>query len=622
MPPMPPMPPMPESLVHLAEHSVRSFAARPLFGERLGATWSWLTYGEVGTRIDELRSGLAAIGVGPGDRVAIISRNSAAWAVAAYATYGRGAAFVPMYEAQRSDDWEFILRDCNASVLFVRTPAIAATIEGLRAGLPGLRHVIAIEDAGEAVDSYEGLCRRGRDHLVPAVYPTPDSVAGFIYTSGTTGRPKGVMLSHGNFTSNIAASTSVFPLGPDDRSVSFLPWAHVYGQSIELHILFSVGASTAFNHDVTRLVDELREIRPTMLVAVPRIFNKMYDGVRAQIAAKPRPIQTLFHDGLAASVRRRRGEPLGARARLELWLADLLVFRKVRAKFGGRLKYALSASATLSHEVGEFIDALGIEVYEGYGLSETSPVVTGNRPGERKLGSVGKPLPGVRIELDERVGNAPGVGEIIVHGPNVMLGYHARPEENARTFTPDGGLRTGDLGRIDEDGYLFITGRLKEQYKLETGRYVMPTPLEEQLALSPYLTTVMLYGQDRPYNVALVVIDPVRVRAWAAEHEVALGDDLTRDPAVRDLIAHELEVQGAAFRTYERPRGFVITDEELTPAAGTLTPSLKLKRHTVLARFGDALDALYESRDRAAPPGERLAAPPGPGASPSDRRGP
>ena len=612
------MSPQPESLVRMAEQSVRTFAARPAYGERVGGAWAWMTYGEVGVHIDELRSGLAALGVTSGDRVGIISRNSAAWAATAYATYGLGATFVPMYEAQRRDDWEFILRDCNASVVFVRTAEIAATIESMHGALPALRHVITIEGPPADPRSYDALRQLGREHLVPVIYPDPESIAGFIYTSGTTGQPKGVMLSHANIASNVAASTSVFPIQPDDRSVSFLPWAHIYGQTIELHILFSVGGSTAFNRDVTKLVDDLREIRPTILVAVPRIFNKIHDSVRAQISDKPRPIQALFHSGIAASIRRRRGERLGLGERIILWLANLLVFGKIRHKFGGRLKYTISASATLSREVGEFIDALGLDVYEGYGLSETSPVVAANRPGERKLGSVGRPIPDVTIRIDETVGNAPGIGEIIVLGPNVMKGYHARPEENARAFSSDGGLRTGDLGRIDEDGYLFITGRIKEQYKLENGKYVIPTPLEEQLALSPYITTVMLYGADRPFNVALVVIDPVRVRAWAGKHDRTLGPDLARDPAVNELIAHELEQQSAEFRGYERPRAFVITDEELTTANGMLTPSLKLKRQNVLARFGAALEALYE-RPIMQPPGKPIAIAPAE-APPADRR--
>jgi long-chain acyl-CoA synthetase len=358
--------------------------------------------------------------------------------------------------------------------------------------------------------------------------------------------------------------------------------------------MLSAGASTAFNDNIDRLLDDIAEVHPTMLIAVPRIFNKIHAGVRAQIAGRSRVIRSLFAAGLAASIRRRRGLRLTLRERIVRWLADRLVFAKVRARFGGRLKYAISASATLSLDVAEFIDGLGIDVYEGYGLTETSPVVSANRPGARKLGSIGRAIPGVTIRIDETRGSVPGQGEIVVYGPNVMKGYHARPEENAKAFTADGGLRTGDIGYVDPDGYLFITGRIKEQYKLENGKYVMPTPLEEQLALSPYITNVMLYGQDRPYNVALVAVDAAKIRAWAAEQGVPMNGELALIPAVHDLIANELGRLSTGFRGYERPRAFVLTTDELTTENGMLTPTMKLKRRDVLKRYGDALDALYE----------------------------
>ena len=579
------------TLLDVAAESVARFADRPLFGERDGASWRWLSYRQWQAAVDAMRARLAALGVGVGDHVAIVSRNSAAWATAAYATYGGGAAFVPMYEAQRPADWEFILRDCGAVVAFARTPAIAAAIEAMRPRLPALRRVITIEEKAEVATAQP----------VPVRVADPEDVAGLVYTSGTTGTPKGVILTHGNLASNVVGTTEAFPISETDRTVSFLPWAHVYGQVVELHILLSAGASTAFNDNIDRLLDDLAEIQPTILVAVPRIFNKIHASVRLQLAARAHVIQALFQAGLAAAIRRRRGFRLTLRERVVRWLADHLVFSKIRARFGGRLKYAISASATLGVEVGEFVDALGIEVYEGYGLTETSAAVTTNCPGARKMGSVGRALPGVTIRIDETRGEAPGQGEIIVYGPNVMTGYHARPEENAKAFSADGGLLTGDLGYVDADGYLFITGRIKEQYKLENGKYVMPTPLEEQLALSPYIVNVMLFGQDRPYNVALVVIDEVRIRAWANEQGIPLSGDLVSVPAVHDLIASELARLSSGFRSYERPRACALAVEPFTIANGVLTPTLKLKRGAVVARYGAELVALYE-RGPAEPP--------------------
>jgi long-chain acyl-CoA synthetase len=575
-------------LVELQEDSCRRFAERPLFGERGDAGWLWTTYAEFAALVDAARAGLAALGVGKGDRVAIVSRNRLEWAAAAYATYGLGATFVPMYEQQRADEWRFILEDSAARVVLAGEHA-AGALRALLGEIPTLAHVIAIDEP----TGWPELLARGRARPVPSLRPAPESVAGFVYTSGTTGTPKGVMLSHDNLTSNVAAATEVFPVAAEDRTVSFLPWAHSYGQVVELHILLSSGASAAFNRDVAHLADDLAEVHPTILVAVPRIFHKIHDAVTAQIAAKPAAIRALFRAGLRAALKRSAHEGLGPIEALELRLADRLIFAKIRARFGGRLKYAISASASLSREVADFVDALGIPVYEGYGLTETSPVVSTNRPGARRMGTVGQPIPGVTIRIDEAASTVPGEGEIVVYGPNVMLGYHGRPEETARTIDPDGGLRTGDLGHLDDDGFLVITGRIKEQYKLLNGKYVMPAPLEQQLAASPYIAGAMITGANRPYNVALIVIDVAAVKAWAAREGVELGPDPTASAAVHDLIAGEIDRQAAGFRSFERPRGFVMTTEDFSVENDSLTPTLKLKRRNIQARWGAVLDGLY-----------------------------
>ena len=602
-----PLTPFP-NLIELARASVTRHATRPLFGERDGDTWRWITYAEWQAEVDALRGALAALGVRPGERIAVVSRNCTAWATAAYATYGVGAAFVPMYEAQRPEDWEFILRDCGATIVFGRTPQIAAALEAMRPRLPALRHVLVFEAGLDDPRSLRSLQQRGRAEPVPAYAPSTDDIAGFVYTSGTTGMPKGVMLSHGNFTSNIAATSAGFPFLPTDRTLSFLPWAHVYGQVGELHLLIAAGASTAFNTNTDHLLDDLRVVQPTILIAVPRIFNRLHASVQTQIEHRPRLVQRLFARGLAASIRKRRGERLGVWDALACWVAGLL-FAAIRKKLGGHLRYAISASATLSREIAEFIDGLGIEVYEGYGLTETAPVVSMNRPGMRKLGSVGLPLENVRIDLALERGTTPGEGEIIVHGPNVMKGYYNRPDEDAHAFTPDGGLRTGDLGRLDADGYLYITGRIKEQYKLENDKYVMPAPIEEKLALSPFIRNVMLYGADHPYNVALVVIELDHVLGWAAENNLTLDPDPAQDERVRALIRDELERFGTDLRSYERPRECTLTTIDLTMENGFLTPTLKLKRREVIAKYGQALEALYD-RPRAEP--AKLAGPPQP----------
>ncbi len=589
-----------ENLVDLFNQSCEKFGDRPLFGTKRNGVWEWTTYREAHELADRVRGGLAALGVSPGDRVAIISDNRVEWAVAAYATYGLEASFVPMYEAQRPSEWKFILEDCEAKVVIAATDAIYDALQTRRGELPALAHVIGLAKPAADPDSWAALVATGERSPVPARSPAPESIAGFIYTSGTTGKPKGVLLSHHNLTSNVSAVHEFFIFDPDDRSLAFLPWAHSYGQTCEVHALLSMGASVAINDSLPNLIPNLAEVKPTVLMAVPRIFNRIYETVNRDINHRPGFLQRIIRGGVQSAIKKKHGDKLGAIERLELALDEHLVFAKIREKLGGRLKYAVSASATLGRDVAEFIDAIGITVYEGYGLTETSPIVSANLPGHRRFGSVGQVLPGVRVVIDTSVGTQPDEGEIIVYGPNVMVGYHKRPEENAKTLMPDGGLRTGDLGRLDADGFLYITGRIKEQYKLENGKYVMPAPLEEELKLSPYIANVMIYGDGRPFNVALVVIDEAAVRAWAEQSGLTLEEPLEHDPQVRALVADEMKAHSRCFKEFEKPRAFAIVREDFTTQNGLITPTLKLKRREVRDRYAGHLDALY-APERPAP---------------------
>lgn len=591
-----------ENLIALAEASCRRYADRPLFGTKRGEHWQWTTYREFQGLVDVFRAGLAGLGVVRGDRVGIVSNNRVEWAVAAYATYGLGAIFVPMYEAQRAEELKFILCDCGAKVAIAATATQSSSLQAFQSDLPALTQVLCLDAPRSDPSSYQELLARGRLNPVPSIEPAADDIAAFIYTSGTTGRPKGVMLSHGNLTSNIAAVTSIFPLSPEDRTLSFLPWAHAFGQVCELDTLLAVGASTAINDDVDRLVADLGEVKPTILLAVPRIWNELHASAARQIAEKPAFVRALFRGGLRAANKRRSGAALGSFETLGLALADKLIFSKIRAHFGGRLRYALSGSAALRREVAEFIDALGIEVYEGYGLTETSPVVTMNRPRAKKLGSVGQPIPGVRLVIDRAGSPDPESGEVVVYGPNVMKGYYNRPDENSKTITPDGGLRTGDLGRLDSEGFLQITGRTKEQYKLANGKYVIPAPLEEQLKLSPYVDNVMLFGDNKPFNVAIVIPNVEAVRAWARRRQLELPADIAKSDEVASLLRREIANLSKSFRGFEKPRDILVVAEEPTTENGLLTPTLKLKRDKLLERCRTEIEALYAHRARPAEP--------------------
>ena len=582
---MPPSPP--DSLVDLLAASVATHGSRPAFLTKEAGTWRETSYATFAGIVDELRGGLAALGVARGDRVGVIANNRIEWAAIAYATYGLGAALVPMYESQPAREWTFIARDAGLKVLFVASAEIQARLAAVPAPIPTLQHVVRIE--GDNGHSLATLRRTGNARPAPALHPRPADVACLLYTSGTTADPKGVLLSHGNILSNVLAVLEVIPLGMQHLTLSFLPWAHAFGHTCELHTALAAGATLAIAESIDKVADNLIEVRPTVLVAVPRVFQRVFVGFQKLMASRPAPLRWLVRGALAAARRRAAGQALGAGDRLRLALAERLVFVRARARVGGRLQFAISGAAALGREVAELIDGIGITVYEGYGLTESSPIATANVPGRRKLGSVGRALPGVRVAIDRAAlpggdgdgggnGDGDGDGEIIVYGPNVMRGYHDRPVENQTVFTLDGGLRTGDIGHLDADGFLYVTGRLKEQYKLDNGKYVSPAPLEERLKLSPLIANVMIHGHNRPHNVALVVP----------------GAEIAGHPEAHARIRAEIDRLSADWKPFERVLRFALIAEDFTQHAGLLTPSLKIKRRQVNERYQADLDALYE----------------------------
>ena len=586
--------PTTSTLADLLETTCSHHESRPALGRKLGSRFDWVTYGELRRDVARARQLLKNLGVGPGDRVAIVADNCVDWARLCYAVAGRRAIFVPMYAAQTLAEWTYILKDCGAKICFAGTPSIHQQIEAQRKDLPDLEQVICVGDTSTftaQLAAVEGQ-QEGPD------LPNPSETAAIIYTSGTTGTSKGVLLSHGNITSNAIAGASQFEIGPTDRSLSFLPWAHAFGQTVDLHLLLRLGVAVAINDDVANLLSNLVVCRPTVLVAVPRIFNRVHDNVRKQMRRRHRAIRVLFDAGIQAATRRSRGERLSITDRTTLAIADRLLFTKVRERLGNSLRFAICGSAALSREVAGFVNALGIDLYEGYGLTEASPVVSVNTPACRRFGTVGRPLPGVSVEIDFTVTNTPNQGEILVRGPNVMQGYYRKPEETAEVMTPDGILRTGDMGYLDDAGCLVISGRIKEQYKLENGKYVAPAPIEERLRTSPLIANCVVYGADRPYNVVLVVPDPDGVRQ-RLEAESPSGSapsassDILRDPRVERWILQEVRTLARELRSFERPKRIALCAEDFTIENGLLTPSLKPKRNEIVRRHQKLLDAVY-----------------------------
>jgi long-chain acyl-CoA synthetase len=596
-----------ESLVDMQERSCERHAANRLFGTKREGTYGWMTYAEFAQRVDHFRSALAQLGILRGDKIAVISGNRSEWAVGAFATYGLGAQWVPMYESQRAEEWAFVLRDSGAKILLTSTEHIHQRTAEVTRDIPQVAHKICFDAPPDASYGFTRQLEFGAADPIPSVRPRPHDVAGIMYTSGTTGEPKGVVLSHGNIVSNINAIHQMFAMDEGDVSCSFLPWAHSFGQTCELHVLLSMGAAIGLAVSPQTLMENLREIRPTVLFAVPRVFNRIYAGLHKRLAEEPPLRRAMFDKGLAvARLRRETAESGGARS---LWLdaqhalLTRLVFSKIQDRFGGRLRWAISGGAALSLEVAQFIDDVGITVFEGYGLTETSPIATTNSPDGRRLGTIGRPLPGVEIFICDAQGNvlpADTDGEIVVVGPNVMQGYHKRPDLTDEViFELDGlrAFRTGDMGRRTVDGFIVLTGRLKEQYKLENGKYVVPTPLEEKITLSPYVLQAFVYGENRAYNVCLLVPDFEAVSKWARTQGVAGRDPhaLVENEAVRRLIGGELDRIGADFRAFERPRRWTLLAEEFTVESALLTPKLGVKRAKVLERYRGVLEDMYRS---------------------------
>lgn len=584
----------PTNLVDLWETSAASHADRPLFGTRgPDGFFQWTRYGDVDRRIRALRGGLAGLGIGAGDAVGIIANNRPEWAIAAFATYGLLGRFVPMYEAELPAVWRYILKDAEVKVLLAAGPHVVEML-GDVSDLPALRKVIVIDGPGD--DSLAALERAGSEHPVEPLRPGPTDVAALIYTSGTTGEPKGVLLTHGNFTSNAQGGYHLYPfLAADDRSLSILPWAHVYGQTAELYNFIGFGGSIGIAGGPASVANDMREVRPTYLITVPRVFNRIYDVVWSTVREKGGLTLKLFQAAVNAAREKRETGHAG----LKFMLLDRLVLQKVRDRFGGRLGGALSGSAKMNIEIAQFFFDIGVPVYDCYGLTETSPACTMNCPAAYKLGTVGRCIEKVSLKIDtSRVDDGSGEGEIIVYGPNVMLGYHRKPEATAEVMTEDGGFRTGDRGWVDADGYLHITGRFKEQYKLENGKYVFPAAIEEEIKLIPYVLNCMVFGEGRAYNECLVVPDLVRMRQHARELGLSVdpdwlfksGDEAGR--AVRRLVGLDIanHLRGR-FATYEIPRRFHFVQEDFTVANGLLTQTLKLKRRAVVERFAPHIAA-------------------------------
>ncbi len=582
------------------EQSVARHSSNRMFGTKgANGTYKWVTYGEVALRVDKLRAGLAGLDVKKGDAVGIIANNRPEWAVVAFAAYGLGARFIPMYESELAHIWKYIISDGAVKVLFVANADIVRQLGAFSLELPCLKKIIVIDSEGP--DSMDQLERVGKVKPVASLRPDPGDVSGLIYTSGTTGEPKGVLLTHGNFSSNVLAGIKMYPeLGENDVTLAILPWAHSYAQTGELYAMIQLGASMGLVESPATIARDIQLVKPTWLIAVPRVFNRIYESISTKIEKEGGFTKVLFDMALEVAKRRRE---LSAKGQSEFLtdmkakILDAVVFKKIRNKLGGRLKGSMTASAMMNLDIARFFSDVGIPVYDCYGMTETSPAISMNASFANRPGSVGKAIDKVRILIDKfRTGEDSPDGEIVVYGPNVMKGYHNKPDETEQVLTPDGGMRTGDRGRLDKDGYLFITGRIKEQFKLENGKFVFPAALEEDICLLSCVQNAVIYGDNRPYTVCMVVPEFDTLKEMASQNGIESGDiiSLVSDERIINCISEKITgALKSKYGGYEIPRKILLLTEPFTVENGLLTQTLKLKRQIVLAKYMDKIESLY-----------------------------
>ena len=557
-----------------------------------------ITYGEIGRRIAHARSGLAQLGIGKDDAVGVISSNRPEWVVIAFAAYGRRARFVPMYEQELAQTWKYIVKDSAIKFLLVSNREIYNRVRHFLKEIDTLEQIYIME--GEGKNSLAALEESGRLNPVVPEFPTHDDVAVLIYTSGTVAEPKGVLLTHGNLTYCSKAGYKIYPeLNEECVALSMLPWAHSYALSAEINNWIQFGGSIGFMRDVTTLTEDIKVVKPHYLICVPRLFNKLYDGIQMQMSDAGGIKKKLFDAACAAAGRKRELAGQGkssALLNLRFAVLDKLVFSKIREALGGRLVGSLTASAVMNKEIAEFFNDLGLPIYDCYGLTETAPAITMNSREKWRIGSVGQVLAGQKLHIDRSVvEDGAADGEIIAYGPNIMRGYHNKPEQTAEVLTADGGLRTGDRGYLDEDGYLWITGRIKEQYKLLNGKYVFPAAIEEEIKLIPYVANAMVYGDGKPFNICLVIPDFEVAARWAAEKGVShRPGDLLANAEFKKMIEEEIvNILTGAFGGYEIPKKYLFLEEDFSIENRMLTQTMKVKRRVVLNMYHQQIEMLY-----------------------------
>jgi long-chain acyl-CoA synthetase len=590
---------MVETLSQLFLNTIKTYPKPDLMAAKVEGRYVPIPTEEVGRRVKHLSLGLADLGLGPGDKLVIFSENRPEWTMTDFAVLCAGAVTVPIYTSLMPEQVKYIVNDSDARIVVCSNRELWLKVEAVRHELPSVHHFVLIDEEGPpGVVSLSEVMARGKTIAASdaglfekrAMAVKPGDMASIIYTSGTTGVPKGVMLTHANFVSNSKALDAVTEFSVKDTILSFLPLSHVLERMTTFSFLYK-GASIYYAESIETVAENLIEVRPTIMISVPRLFDKIYAKVMDNVLTQPPLKRKIFFWALGVGkkygARKIRHQPIPWGLGFRRKAAAKLVFSKIVEKTGGRVHFFVSGGAPLSGDVAAFFYAIGITILEGYGLTETSPVLTCNTFDKMKFGTVGPPVPGVEIKI------APD-GEILAKGPNVMKGYYKKEPETREVFE-DGWFKTGDIGHFDEEGFLVITDRKKDLIVTAGGKNVAPQPIENQLKTNPYVQTAVVVGGGRKFISALIVPDFDRLEAYARSKGIPFSGraDLVKKEEIASFMLAEVNRATPHLASYERVKKIVLLDRDFD-ADTELTPSLKVKRHIVEKAFKSLIDLLYK----------------------------
>lgn len=593
---------MKKTLPRMVLKQAAKLASRTALRRKSEGAWRDISWNNLASNIRAFGEGLLALGIKSGDRVAVMAPNSPEWVYADLGSMACGAISVPVYHTEGIETILHILQDSQSRIFFIHSPLLAGELLAHLDELPRLEKIIQIEGPAlsERCLTLESFLQQRKhaathelDHRLEA--GEPDDIATLVYTSGTTGPPKGVMLAHANILSNIEACRDLFAIGEEDECLSFLPLSHVFERMAGYYFMLLQGAVIAYAESLDSVPANMAEVRPTIVISVPRLYEKMYARVMERVLGGPWLKKQIFFGALKAGRTlvelEMRDEPAGALLQKTVDLARKVVFAPLRDHLGGRLRFFVSGGAPLGRDIAEFFFAVGLPIYEGYGLTETSPVIAANNPAHVRLGTVGRPIPGTEVRIAED-------GEILVQGPGVFRGYWGQEEQTTEIFL-DGWFKTGDIGQIDADGFLAITDRKKDLIVTAGGKNVAPQVLENRFKSDKFIANVMVYGDRKPFLTALVVPNFDNIEKYAREQRIDFLNhcDLVNHPKLLQLIRERIDRHQANMPSFQRIKRFTLLSRDFSGSEGEVTPTLKVKRKVVAEHFHRVLEGMYLNHD-------------------------